>query len=89
MEDYKKGVNEIEEAINAHIKMQKGNGSIVTGWIMIASVSDSRRAASDGYVLQASEALSHHGQVGLLQTAVDDKRNLGLLATIKAVMGDD
>lgn len=89
MANYKKGVSEIEDAINKHVKEQKGKGSIVTGWIVVASVSDSRLAMSDGYVLQSSEALSHHGQVGLLQTAVDDKRNLGLLATIKAVMGDD
>lgn len=89
MANYKKGVSEIEDAINKHVKEQKGKSSIVTGWIVVASVSDSRLAMSDGYVLQSSEALSHHGQVGLLQTAVDDKRNLGLLATIKAVMGDD
>jgi hypothetical protein len=89
MGKYKEGVNAIEDAINGHIKEQKGNSSIVTGWIIIASVSDATSPRADGYVLQSSEALSHHGQVGLLQTAVDDKRNLGLMATIKAVMGDD
>lgn len=88
MSKYRSGVKAIEEAINVHIKEQKGKSSIVTGWVVVASVSDANVPGSDGYVLQSSEALSHHGQVGLLQTAVDDKRNLGLLATIKSVMGD-
>jgi hypothetical protein len=89
MRNYKKNVNLIEDAISNHIKEQKGRSSIVTGWIMVASVSDPSSPGSDGYVLQSSEALSHHVQVGLLQTAVDDKRNLGLMATLKAVIGDD
>ena len=89
MGNYKEGVNGIEDAISLHVKEQKGKASIVTGWIVVASISDTTKLSSDGYILQASEALSHHGQIGLLQTAVDDKRNLGLLATIRAVMGDD
>jgi len=89
MDNYKDGVGGIEDAISTHVKKQKGAGSIVTGWIVIASVSDTSQISTDGYIMQASEALSHHAQVGLLQTAADDKRNLGLLATIRAVMGDD
>lgn len=89
MSNYKKGVNNIEDAIIEHVKQQKGKSSIVTGWIVIASVSDVESPDRDGYILQASQALPYHAQVGLLQTAVDDKKNLGMLATIKAMMGDD
>jgi hypothetical protein len=88
-EDFKKTLDGIDNAINNHVKTNRTNGSIVTGWIVIASVSDVENADRDGYILQSSQSLPHHTQVGLLNMALDDKRNIGILATIKAMMGDE
>lgn len=89
MRNFKKTLDAIDDALTDHVKAQRGGSSIVTGWVLVASVSDSENPEHDGYILQSSAALSHHTQVGLLSVALDDKRNIGLLSTIKSVMGDD
>lgn len=86
--DFKKTVDGIDTAISNHIKSNRSKSSVITGWIVIASVSDAETADRDGYILQASPSLPHHTQVGLLNMALDDKRNLSILATIKAMMDD-
>lgn len=89
MSNYKKTLDAIDDAISGHVKSQRSKSSIVTGWILVASVSDSENPEHDGYIMQSSAALSHHTQVGLLSVALDDKRNLGLISTINSLMGDD
>lgn len=79
----------IDDSINTHIKERRGKSSIVTGWIVIASISDVQSPNKDGYILQASESLPHHTQVGLLSMALDDKRNIGIVSTLRGMMGDD
>jgi|TARA_R110000803_G_C11941273_1_gene316606 hypothetical protein len=79
----------IDDSINTHIKEHRGKSSIVTGWIVIASISDVQSPNKDGYILQASESLPHHTQVGLLSMALDDKRNIGIVSTLRGMMGDD
>ena len=87
--EFKKTLNGIDNAINTHVKTNRTKGSIVTGWIVIASVSDVENADKDGYIMQSSQSLPHHTQVGLLSMALDDKRNLGIVSTLRAMMGDD
>jgi hypothetical protein len=82
-------VNGIDDAINKHIKTNRTKTSIVTGWMVIASISDAENPDRDGYILQSSASLPHHTQVGLLSMALEDKKNLSMLATIKALMGDE
>jgi len=89
MSDYKKGLDAIDDAVTSHVKAQRSKSSIVTGWVLVASISDSENIEHDGYILQSSPSLGHHNQVGLLSVALDDKRNLGLLSTINAMLGDD
>jgi hypothetical protein len=86
--NFKKTLNGIDDAINVHVKSNRSKSSIVTGWIMIASVSDVENADRDGYIMQSSSSLPHHTQVGLLNMALDDKRNIGILSTIRSFMGD-
>ena len=88
-DNYKQTLDAVDDAISKHVKSQRSKSSIVTGWVMVASVSDSENPEHDGYISQSSPALSHHNQVGLLSVALDDKRNLGLIATIRAVTDDD
>lgn len=87
--EFKQTLDAIDDAINGHVKTNRSKGSVVTGWIVIASISDVESVDRDGYILQASPSLPHHTQVGLLNMALDDKRNISLLSTIKALMGDD
>jgi hypothetical protein len=87
--EFKETLNGIEDAINNHVKTNRSSGSVVTGWIVIASISDAEAVDRDGYILQSSQSLPHHTQVGLLNMALDDKKNISLLATIKALMGGD
>lgn len=91
MKDYKATINAIDDAVIEHINTHRKQPGIVTGWIVLASTSDSKSAEMDGYVLQASPGLSHHAQVGLLNIALDDKKNIGMLSTIRALMmgGED
>ena len=89
MGDYKKGLDAIDDAITAHVKAQRSKSSIVTGWVVVASISDSEHIEHDGYIMQSSPSLGHHNQVGLLSVALDDKRNLSLISTINAIFGDD
>lgn len=86
--DFRKTVNGIDDAISQHIKSNRTRTSIVTGWIVIASVSDIENEDRDGYIMQASERLPHHTQLGLLNMALEDKKNMSMIATIKGLMGD-
>ena len=88
MSTYRKSLAKIDSAITEHIKQNKDEASIVTGWVVVASVSHPESADRDGYIVQASLSLPHHTQVGLLNMALDDKKNLSMLSTIRAMMGD-
>ena len=89
MENFKKTLDGIDDAVNNHVKSNRSKSSIVTGWLVIASVSDVENPDRDGYIMQSSQSLPHHTQVGLLSMALDDKRNIGIVSTLRAVMGDD
>jgi hypothetical protein len=86
--NFKKTLGGIDDAINMHVKTNRSKSSIVTGWIVIASLSDVESADRDGYIMQSSQSLPHHTQVGLLNMALDDKRNIGILSTLRSMMGD-
>jgi hypothetical protein len=86
--DFRKTLNSIDDAISKHIKSNRTRTSIVTGWIVIASVSDIENEDRDGYIMQASERLPHHTQLGLLNMALEDKKNMSMIATIKGLMGE-
>jgi hypothetical protein len=87
--NFKKTLNGIDDAINTHVKTNRTKSSIVTGWIVIASVSDVENAERDGYIMQASQSLPHHTQVGLLNMALDDKKNVSILSTLRSFMEGD
>ena len=86
--NFRKTLNGIDDAINNHVKINRTKSSIVTGWIVIASVSDVENADRDGYIMQSSQSLPHHTQLGLLNLALEDKKNMSMLATIKGLMGE-
>lgn len=87
--EFKRTIDNIEDAISEHVKTHKDEDSIVTGWMFIASIQDAENVEQDGYIMQSSLAMPHHVQVGMLSMALDDKRNLGILATLRSVLGDE
>jgi hypothetical protein len=87
--DFKKTLEGIDSAINNHVKTNRTKSSIVTGWVIVASISDVESADRDGYILQSSQSLPHHTQIGLLNLALEDKKNMSMLATIRALMGEE
>ena len=63
--------------------VQQGDpGAIVTGWVISVSVKHQNMPQGDGYIYLHSEGLPHHSQIGLLQTALDDKSNTILVNTL-------
>jgi len=86
---FRETINIIDDAISNHVKTHKEGGNIVTGWVFVAAVSESEHPERDGYVVQSSIGMPHHSEVGLLQVAVDDKKNFGILATLNSIFGDD
>lgn len=87
--NFKKTINALDEAIATHIRENRNGNQILTGWMVIASVSDTNTIDKDGYIMQSSPGMSHQAQLGLLNMALDDKKNISLIATIRALMGDD
>jgi len=89
--DVNKTFNALESAIDAHVKNTSPDGTFVTGWHMVCSLSspDHDIGSSDGYVTYTSDGLPHHAQVGLLKMALDDKANLGFMAMVTALMNQE
>jgi hypothetical protein len=87
--EYKETLDNIDSAISEHIKANRSKGSVITGWVLVASVSDAESVDKDGYIMQSSSRLPHHTQLGLLQMAIEDKRNISMMSTFRAMMGDE
>ena len=80
-------IREIDEAISEYAKAGGDDGTFVTGWIVIASVSspDHDSSRTDGYFTVCSDGLPHHTQIGLLNVSLDDKRALSMFGAMSAI----
>lgn len=78
----------IEKAIDEYLKAD-GDGAFATGWILVASMSSPSYSQDegDGYLTIASDGLPHHVQVGLMNVALEDKKNIGFISTIQSYLG--
>lgn len=79
----------LDNAIDAHVKNTNEDGVFVTGWMIVASLSSPSHdiGSSDGYITYTSDGMPHHSQIGLLNIALDDRRNVSMLSTISVAMG--
>lgn len=79
----------IETAINDYVRAESGGNAFPTGWIMVVSLarSDGASAISDDYLTISSEDLPVHNQLGLLDIAQIDIRNLSMLGRLASAMG--
>ena len=88
MTDTDKEQRQLEKAIDDYVDASNDIGAFVTGWVIVASLSSPGHdsAQSDGYVTMMSEGLPHHAQLGLLTVALDDKKNVTMLASFASMM---
>ena len=72
----------LDDAVDAHLKEATGEAVFTTGWVLITSVSSVEHDSenTDGYMTFTSEGLPHHSHIGLLQVALDDRKNISLLS---------
>jgi hypothetical protein len=79
----------VDNAIDDHVKATNEDGVFVTGWMLVASLSSPSHdiGASDGYITYTSDGLPHHAQIGLLNIALDDRRNVSMLTTLSMALG--
>lgn len=76
-------------AIDEHVKYAAAEeGTFITGWVLIASVSSPSHdaSASDGYISFSSEGMPHHAGYGLISLALEEKKNLGFMQAMVGVM---
>jgi len=74
----------IDNAVTEYVKENADEGSFVTGWVVVVSLSSMTHDAgnTDGYVSIASEGLPHHVQMGLLDVSLADRKNNMLISTL-------
>lgn len=77
----------LDEAVSAHLKEATKNEVFPTGWVLVASISSVMHDIdnTDGYMTFTSEGLPHHSHIGLLQVALDDRKNISLISLIHNV----
>ena len=74
---------ELEKQIEKYIRANADGAEIITGWVLSVSVKHPSMETSDGYIVENSEGLPYHSQIGLLTAAIDEKRNTVLSQVIK------
>jgi hypothetical protein len=80
-------VRKIEDSLDEYVKSLL-DGGFCTGWMLVASMSSPQHDSfsTDGYFTLTSEGLSHHGQLGLLQVAQQDKQSESMIASLRSIM---
>lgn len=71
----------LEKAINDYIRQETDNMTFPTGWVLVASLAppDGDNSVVDSYLNVTSEGLPAHTQMGLIEMARNDMRNISLL----------
>lgn len=77
--------DKVDEAIVAHMKQIGGGDTIVTGWVVVAALTSPSHdnTGTDGYMSFTSDAMQHHGHIGLLTIALEERRNIGFISQLQ------
>lgn len=80
----------INEAIMNYVRNNGSDGVFVTGWVASVSMSSpfTDTGENDSYLTIASDGLPYHTQIGLLEVASNDAKNMGFLASIGSTLGN-
>jgi hypothetical protein len=74
---------EMDDFIQKYVRANADGAEIITGWVLSISVRHPAAENSDGYIVENSEGLPYHSQVGLLTAALDEKKNIVLSQIIR------
>jgi len=74
---------ELEEQIEKYIRTNAEGSEIITGWVLSVSVKHPRMEKSDGYIVENSDGLPYHSQIGLLTAAIEEKKNAVLSKVLR------
>jgi len=74
--------HELDEIIEKYIRANAQGNEIITGWVLCMSVKHPAMGSSDGYIVDNSDGLPYHSQIGLLTASLDEKRNVILSQVI-------
>jgi len=75
--------SKFDEYIEEYVRDNAEGEEIVTGWVLAVSVNHPGKVNSDGYIVDNSEGLPYHSQLGLLTAAIDEKKNIILSQIIR------
>jgi hypothetical protein len=73
----------LDEHIQNYVRANADGSEIVTGWVLSLSVKHPAAEGSDGYIVETSQGLPYHSQIGLLTAAIDEKKNIILSQVIR------
>ena len=75
--------DEFDQAVSEYVA-DGDDGLMVVGWVLSAVVkSPSRSMSADGYIVEHSDGMPYHSQLGLLQASLDEKKNMVLSQVIR------
>jgi hypothetical protein len=79
----------IETAINDYVRSETQGTTFQTGWILCVSLAppNGEDNGVDSYITVSSDGLPAHTQMGLLQIAEMDMRNLSMLGALGKSIG--
>lgn len=78
----------IENAINDYVRGESKGKSFPTGWVIVASLAPPAgdTGSGDSYLTLSSEGLPVHTQLGLLELAQADVKNMSLISMIDFII---
>lgn len=76
---------ELADAIEAFVKKANGDGTLVTGWVVIASTLHSDGPTTEnGYTYGSSQHMPPFMKLGLVETVSQDLRNQMLIGDTRS-----
>jgi hypothetical protein len=79
----------IDRALNDYVRRETNGKSFPTGWVLVASLAppNGDTGSGDSYLTLSSEGLPVHTQMGLLDMAQSDAKNLSMLSIVSQFLG--
>jgi hypothetical protein len=75
--------DELESQIEKYVRSNADGKEIITGWVLSVSIKHPSANNSDGYIVENSDGLPYHSQLGLLVAALDEKKSAVLSQIIR------
>jgi len=74
---------QFDQAVQDYIKTSATEQDIVTGWVIGVVVKHPDMPNGDGYIVENSDGMPYHSQIGLITSILDEKKNTILSQIIK------